>query len=124
MSVETISVAQARSDFSDLLAQVELLRRRYIIARRGRPKAVLVSVEDLARLEALEQGAAPSRPTERDRAIRALGQAGLLQPVSDELVNRYVRLAPQERAATRQALATRRFVPPLSEQIIRDRDER
>jgi len=123
MSVETISVAQARHDFSDLLAQVELLRRRFVIARRGRPKAVLISMEDLARLETLEQEITPSRTAERDRAIQALGHAGLLQPVSDELVNRYVRLAPPERAAARQALAARRFEPPLSEQIIRDRDE-
>ena len=61
MAVETISVAQARNDFSDLLAKVELLQRRYVIARCGRPKAVLVSVEDWARLEALEQGT-PHRP--------------------------------------------------------------
>lgn len=69
----------------------------------------------------LKQGTTPSRTTERDRAIQALGQAGLLQPVSDELVNRYVRLAPQGREPTRQALAARRFEPPLSEQIIQDR---
>jgi hypothetical protein len=34
-----------------LLAQAELLNRRFVIARRGKPKAALVSVKDLARLE-------------------------------------------------------------------------
>jgi prevent-host-death family protein len=124
MPAQTISVAQARNDFSDLLAQVELLQRRYVIARRGRPKAVLVSVEDLARLEALEQGAIPPPTTERDRAVQALEQAGLLRPVSDELASRYVRLGPQEREAVRRELAARHFEPPLSEQVIQDRAER
>lgn len=52
MTTETISVAEARSEFSSLLSQVELLHRRFIIARRGRPKAVLINIDDLARLEA------------------------------------------------------------------------
>lgn len=51
MTTETISVAEARSEFSSLLSQVELLHRRFIIAHRGRPKAVLINVDDLARLE-------------------------------------------------------------------------
>ena len=55
MGTETVTVAQARSDFSNLLAQAELLDRRFVIARRGKPKAALVSVKDLARLEALER---------------------------------------------------------------------
>jgi len=35
MGTETVTVAQARSDFSNLLAQAELLDRRFVIARRG-----------------------------------------------------------------------------------------
>jgi|GEM_PF-4715168 prevent-host-death family protein len=124
MSTKMITVAQARSDFSNLLAQVELLRCRFVIARRGRPKAVLVSVDDLARLEALDQAAASTPTAERDRAVQALQQAGLLRPVSPELVSRYVHLSPQEREAVRQELASRRFEPPLSQQIIEDRGER
>ena len=124
MSTKMITVAQARSDFSNLLAQVELLRCRFVIARRGRPKAVLVSVDDLARLEALDQAAASTPTAERDRAVQALQQAGLLRPVSPELLSRYVHLSPQEREAVRQELASRRFEPPLSQQIIEDRGER
>jgi prevent-host-death family protein len=124
MPTKIITVAQARSEFSNLLAQVELLRCRFVIARRGRPKAVLVSVDDLARLEALDQAAASPPTAERDRAVQALQQAGLLRPVSPELVSRYVRLSPQEREAVRQELASRRFEPPLSQQIIQDRGEK
>ena len=47
MTTETITVAQARNDFSNLLAQAELLDRRFVIARRGKPKAALVSIKDL-----------------------------------------------------------------------------
>jgi len=122
MGTETVTVAQARSDFSNLLAQAELRDRRFVIARRGKPKAALVSVKDLARLEALERAVASSSP-ERDQAIRALQQAGLLRPVSADLVNRYARLEPDQREAIRQELAERRFNPPLSEQIIEDRGE-
>lgn len=62
MGTETVTVAQARSDFSNLLAQAELLGRRFVIARRGKPKAALVSVKDLARLEALERAVASASP--------------------------------------------------------------
>ena len=55
--------------------------------------------------------------------MQALEQAGLLRPVSDELVNRYVRLGSLEREAVRRELAARRFEPPLNEQIILDRAE-
>jgi prevent-host-death family protein len=122
MGTETVTVAQARGDFSNLLAQAELLDRRFVIARRGKPKAALVSVKDLARLEALERAVASSSP-ERDQVIRALQQAGLLRPVSADLVNRYARLEPEQREAVRQELAERHFNPPLSEQIIEDRGE-
>lgn len=74
----------------------------------------------------------PDPTSERDRAIQALQQAGLLRPVSAELVKRYVYLTPEQRAKAREELAKLRFDPPqvfsqkkpLSEQIIRDRGER
>ncbi len=122
MSTETITVVQARSDFSNLLAQAELLDRRFVIARHGKPKAALVSVKDLARLEALESAAAASSP-EREQAVQALQMAGLLAPVGADLASRYTRLASEQREAMRQELAQRRFDPPLSEQIIEERGE-
>jgi hypothetical protein len=61
--------------------------------------------------------------SDRDEAIRALQQAGLLRPVSADLVARYARLEPDQRATVRRELAERRFFPSLSEQIIKDRGE-
>lgn len=74
----------------------------------------------------------PDPTSERGRAIQAIQQAGLLRPVSAELVKRYVYLTPEQRAKVREELAKLRFDPPrvfsvknpLSEQIIRDRGER
>lgn len=124
MTTQVITVAQARNDFSNLLAQVELLQRRFVIARRGRPKAVLISIDDLARLETLAQAAtagSAAAPAEPDQAVQVLQAAGLLRPVSPDLVDRYVHLSAAEREIARQELASRRFDPPLSQQIIQDR---
>lgn len=123
MMTGKVSVAQARSNFSDLLAQVELLGRRYVIARRGRPKAALVSVEDLARLEAMDRAGAEPATGEREHALAALERAGMLRPVSQELAATYVNLDKATREDVRAKLAKRRYDPPLSEQIIRDRDQ-
>jgi prevent-host-death family protein len=123
MTTGKVSVAQARSNFSDLLAQVELLGRRYVIARRGRPKAALVSIEDLARLEALEGGGSAPGPGERERALRTLERAGMLRPVSPELLASSVFLDEADREDARARLAERRYEPSFSEQIIRDRGE-
>jgi prevent-host-death family protein len=121
MTTGKVTVAEARSNFSDLLAQVELLGRRYVIARRGRPKAALVSVEDLARLEAMEGSGSAPRRGEREQALSALEQAGMLRPVSPELLATYSYLEEAEREDVRTKLAERRYEPPLSQQIIRDR---
>ena len=64
-----------------------------------------------------------SAALERDQQVDALQQAGLLRPVSADLVNRYARLEPGQREVICDELARRRFAPPLSEQIIDDRGE-
>jgi prevent-host-death family protein len=54
-----ISAAQAKAHFSALVAQVAYGGEHYVIERRGKPLAALVSVHDLERLEQLGP---PSRP--------------------------------------------------------------
>lgn len=46
-----ISAAQAKAQLSALVAQVAYGGEHYIIERRGKPLAALVSVDDLQRLE-------------------------------------------------------------------------
>jgi prevent-host-death family protein len=46
-----ISAAQAKAHLSDLMSRVAYGRERYVIERRGKPLAALVSVDELERLE-------------------------------------------------------------------------
>lgn len=45
------SVADAKKHLSELMSRVAYNQERFIIERRGKPMAALVSIEDLARLE-------------------------------------------------------------------------
>lgn len=60
-----ISAAQAKAHFSALVAQVAYGGEHYLIERRGRPLAALVSVDDLERLQQL-------RPAPRPQGALAL----------------------------------------------------
>ena len=53
--METMNVVEARRNFSEVMARVAYQRQRVVIERKGRPMMALVSLEDLRRLEALEQ---------------------------------------------------------------------
>jgi prevent-host-death family protein len=54
-----ISAAQAKAHFAALVARVAYGGEHFVIERRGKPIAALVSVDDLERLEQLRP---PSRP--------------------------------------------------------------
>jgi prevent-host-death family protein len=47
----TLNVAEAKRNFSELLARTAYAGDRFVIARRGKPIAALVGVADLRRLE-------------------------------------------------------------------------
>ena len=51
----TISVAVAKSRFSELIAKSGYARERFIITRRNKPVAALVSLEDLKIIEQHEE---------------------------------------------------------------------
>ncbi|PKB81810.1 MAG: hypothetical protein BZY88_05790 [SAR202 cluster bacterium Io17-Chloro-G9] len=46
-----MSVADAKKHLSELMSRVAYNHERFLILRRGKPMAALVSAEDLARLE-------------------------------------------------------------------------
>jgi len=48
---KTVSVAEAKSQFSDMLAKVKHKRERLVIQKRGKPIAAIVPMEDLEALE-------------------------------------------------------------------------
>jgi len=53
-----VSIGQAKRDISELVNRVAYQGERIVLTSRGRPKAVLVSVADYARLQQVEQGPA------------------------------------------------------------------
>ena len=55
--------------------------------------------------------------------MQTLERAGMLRPVSRELLASYVFLDEAAGASARARLAERRYEPSLSQQIIRDRGE-
>ena len=70
-----VSAAQAKAHLSDLMAKVAYGGEQYVIERRGKPLAALVSVDDLERLD---QGRATSA-----RPRGALAIVGAWQEVDD-----------------------------------------
>jgi prevent-host-death family protein len=55
MELEKASVAHAKNTLSSLINKVAYGKTRVVLESRGKPKAALVSTEDLERLEHLEQ---------------------------------------------------------------------
>ncbi|NOY42986.1 MAG: type II toxin-antitoxin system Phd/YefM family antitoxin [Planctomycetes bacterium] len=51
-----IGIAEIRNNLADALNRVIYTGERVILERRGKPAAVIVSLEDLAMLEAIEDG--------------------------------------------------------------------
>ena len=52
--MSSISVADAKNHFSDLLRRAEYAGERVVVHRHGKPVAAIVSTQDLERLQALE----------------------------------------------------------------------
>jgi len=53
MTTETyVSIGQVKRDISDLVNRVAYGREQVVLTSRGKPKAVLVSIEDFERLRA------------------------------------------------------------------------
>ena len=57
MPDKVVSIGEVKRDISELVNRVAYGHERIVLASRGKPKAVLVSVEDYQRLQENEQGA-------------------------------------------------------------------
>lgn len=55
MTATAISVADAKAHISELIAKSQHTHTRFVITRRNKPVAALVSLEDLQRLEQQEE---------------------------------------------------------------------
>ena len=94
MITDTVTVADARKHFSELMAQVAYTHKRVIVERRGKPMMALVNVEYLERLEMLEQDNEVIRQQQfallaRSAKLRKkMQQAGVYLTDSVELLNK------------------------------------
>lgn len=70
----TVSIAQIKNTVSILINRVAFGKERIILTSRGKPKAALVSIEDLHKLES-QDSTTVSASQEQRKAALALAQA-------------------------------------------------
>jgi prevent-host-death family protein len=70
----TVGIAEVKRKISTIVNRVAFGQERIVLTSRGKPKAALVSIEDLQKLEALEgMSSSPSRS--QRKAALAMAQA-------------------------------------------------
>jgi prevent-host-death family protein len=80
----TTSISELKSALSEFLNRAAYGRERIIVASRGRPKAAVISIEDLRRLEELEDALAAHEALEAYEA----GETTPWEEVKAELAER------------------------------------
>ena len=88
-----ISAAQAKAQLASLISEVAYGGEHYVIERRGKPVAALVSVKDLERLEQSEQP-----PASPDAYWDFLALVGAWADVTDEEIDAFIADVYAERA--------------------------
>lgn len=76
-----LSVADAKKHLSELMSRVAYNQERFLIERRGKPMAALVSAEDLAKLE--------QQPTATKGLMAAVGACADFEEWEDFIENIY-----------------------------------
>ena len=105
-----ISTQATKARLAEHLRRAAALGERFLIERRGKPMAALVSIEDLQRLEAWEAAQLDAEPARQAAFRRSLEEAGVtVQWSSGPPVD------PADRVLVEAP------GPPVSEQIIADR---
>ena len=69
-----VGIAEMKRDISAIVNRVAFGRERIILASRGKPKAALVSVQDLEKLESWEKTISPPSRAQQKAAL-SLAQA-------------------------------------------------
>lgn len=75
-----VSVAEAKSNFSEYISRVAFANEKLIITKRGKPVAGLVSLEDIKRLK---------QESESDGLIRAIGKWENFDEIKSEIIKTY-----------------------------------
>ena len=80
---QAIGVAEAKRRFSELMSKTLYKGERFIIERKGKPVAAMVSVDDLKQLEAGTQ------PTEKKGMLAAVGAWSDYRKLDDVVADIY-----------------------------------
>ena len=72
--MNTVGIAEIKRSISTIVNRVAFGRERIVLTSRGKPKAALVSIEDLQKLESLEKTTSPPSRAQQ-RAALAMAQA-------------------------------------------------
>lgn len=90
MPDRAVSIGEVKRDISELVNRVAYGHERIVLTSRGKPKAVLVSLEDYQRLQEQEQGMDRQQWADWLRRANELGERILQerggQPLDVELV--------------------------------------
>ena len=70
-----VSIAEAKNRFSEIINQVVFAKKRIIINSHGRPKAAMISLDELQRFEEMEDGSIRLKETR----LRSLDKAAQLR---------------------------------------------
>jgi len=72
--MDTVGIAEIKRNISTVVNRVAFGRERIVLTSRGKPKAALVSIEDLQKLKTLERSA-PSPSRAQQKMALAMAQA-------------------------------------------------
>jgi len=72
--MSTVGIAEIKRSISTIVNRVAFGRERIVLTSRGKPKAALVSIKDLQKLESLEKTTSPPSRAQQKAAL-AMAQA-------------------------------------------------
>lgn len=104
---EIVGIAEAKNDLSELINRAAYGGERIVLGSRGKPKAAIVGIADLQRLEMLEKGQ-PHQPAMNVMQIVNMAEAGR---------KRDGRAILADAAAVRKHIASERAGLPLPDSV-------
>lgn len=82
--MDTVPLSEAKSKLSEIVSAVERTHERVTVTKNGRPTVVVISVEDLASIEAtLDLLSDPEAVRQVDEALREVDRGGAGVSISD-----------------------------------------
>ena len=81
--MSVVSVSRMKDTLSEILNRVAFGRERIVVASRGKPKAAVISIDDLQLLEELEDALAAREAIEEHERAETISLAELTAELED-----------------------------------------